>query len=183
MIKNNDDLFLKYNEGDTLNFLFFWGHTEKNKQITKSCFSQWYESKFLVDGIQYQNEEQFMMAEKARLFNDNESLELIIKSKNPNEIKKYGRMVKNFSEKQWKDKRFEIVVNGNYNKFSQNPELKEFIIETGNKILVEASPVDKIWGIGMAENEIGIENPFNWKGLNLLGFALMEVREKLNVLS
>lgn len=179
LITSNEQLQQKYNEAQNLKFIFFWGHQKKNNETTKSCFSQWYESEFVVNGIKYQTAEQFMMAEKARLFNDYETLDLILNSKNPGEVKKFGRLVKNFSDKEWQDKRFEIVVEGNLNKFSQNQELKEFLINTNERIIVEASPLDKIWGIGMAENDEGIENPFNWKGLNLLGYALMVVREKL----
>lgn len=180
MITCNEELFQKYAEGNPFKFIFFWGHQSKNGEITKSCFSQWYDADFSVDGVTYQNAEKFMMAEKARLFNDNETLELILKSKNAGEVKKYGRMVKNFSEELWNSKRFDIVVEGNFHKFSQNQTLKEFLIGTKDRVLVEASPVDKIWGIGLAVDDEGIENPFKWKGLNLLGYALMVVREKLS---
>ena len=77
------------------------------------------------------------------------------------------------------DHRFDIVVKGNLLKFSQNEHLKEFLVNTGNRILVEASPTDRIWGIGMQQGEPGIEAPKKWNGLNLLGFALMEVRDEL----
>lgn len=85
-----------------------------------------------------------------------------------------------FNSEKWAQVAKDIVVKGNLHKFMQNPELREFLLSTGNKILVEASPCDTIWGIGMSERDEGVTNPHNWKGTNLLGFALMEVRDELN---
>ena len=120
-----------------------------------------------------------MMAEKAKLFGDSEARDKILQSKHPKQAKELGRMVLGFQDDVWTEKRSEIVVDGNRAKFLQNEDLKEFLIQTRNRILVEASPVDKIWGIGLAEDDLNIENPLKWKGLNLLGFALMEVRDEL----
>ena len=156
-------------------FIFFWSG-RKLKNVTKNCFSQWYPSKFIVGGKEYQYAEQFMMAKKAELFNDTEILYQIMTSSNPQTIKKLGREVKHFDPAVWNEKKFEIVVQGNLAKFSQNPELHDFILSTGSKILVEASPYDKIWGIGMNENSQDVIFPERWKGQNLLGFALMKVR-------
>ena len=119
------------------------------------------------------------MAQKAWLFKDVEIFGKILNATDPKEIKALGREIKNFDPKIWNQHKFEIVVKGNLGKFAENPELKEFLLSTGNKILVEASPYDKIWGIGMKEGTPGIENHSNWKGENLLGFALMEVRDEL----
>lgn len=161
-------------------FLFFWGHQpNKDNVITKSCFSQWWESSFKIDDITYWTAEHYMMAEKARLFNNEEIRRKIITSKSPGEAKKLGREVTNFNQEIWQNNCFEIVKKGNYEKFNQNKNLKDFIIKTQNRILVEASPVDAIWGIGMAENHRDIMNPNKWRGENLLGFALMEVRDEL----
>lgn len=120
-----------------------------------------------------------MMAEKARLFKDEEILKEILQSKHPKQIKELGRKVRNFDEEVWKKKRYSIILNGNYAKFLQNEGQRQFLIGTKNRVLVEASPYDKIWGIGMAADDENIENPLEWKGLNLLGFALMEVRDEL----
>ena len=120
-----------------------------------------------------------MMAKKAELFNDLEMLEAIIAVKSPAEAKALGRNVKNFDATVWDEKRYEIVVEGNFHKFSQNEELKDFLLNTGSRTLVEASPVDKIWGIGLSADDVKAENPLRWNGLNLLGFALMEVRDQL----
>lgn len=168
------------NTGKRLKFVFFWGHQpNKDGSIGKSCFSQWWESEFTVDGITYKTAEHYMMAEKARLFGDESILQKILDCKSPAAAKKLGRQVKGFQNDVWEKERFEIVKKANYYKFSQKEELKQFLLQTKNRILVEASPVDKIWGIGMAVDNEHIENPKEWKGLNLLGFALMEVRDEL----
>ncbi|MEZ5045040.1 MAG: NADAR family protein [Saprospiraceae bacterium] len=165
-----------------LKYIFFWGHQIKNKdEVGKSCFSQWYESEFKVEEINYKTAEHWMMAEKARLFKDDESLEKILKSNTPGEAKQLGRSVKNFELPEWESKKYEIVKLGNQYKFEQNDFLKSYLLGTKDRILVEASPYDKIWGIGMNESEEGIENPRNWKGENLLGFAIMEVRDELGL--
>lgn len=167
-------------KGHRAKYVFFWGHQKsKDGSVGKSCFSQWYHSPFNVGGHIYKTAEHFMMAEKARLFNDTESEKAILKSGNPGEAKSLGRNVLGFVNDTWDQQRFDIVVRANLEKFQQNEELKEFLLSTGKRVLVEASPVDKIWGIGMAEDNEHVENPFKWKGLNLLGFALMEVRSQL----
>lgn len=174
---------MKYNI-DTIapenKFLFFWGHQpSKDGTITKTCFSQWWLSSFKVNGMTYKTAEHWMMAKKAELFNDNEVLDKIIKANSPAEAKKLGRQVKNYDDAIWLENRFEIVKEGNYHKFSQNPDLKAFLLNTDERVIVEASPVDPIWGIGMAGDHKDVLNPEKWKGLNLLGFALMEVRDEL----
>lgn len=164
-----------------LKYLLFWGHQpSKDGSITKSCFSQWWESAFEADGVKYNTAEHYMMAEKAKLFNDEEIYQKIIECKSPAAAKKLGRQVKNFKQELWEEHRFEIVKQANFLKFSQNAELKAFLIQTKKRVLVEASPVDKIWGIGLAAEHNDAQNPQKWKGLNLLGFALMEIRDKLN---
>lgn len=176
----NEWLIEKFQAKERLKYLFFWGHQpSKDGSVTQSCFSQWWTTKFEVNGHNYSSAEHWMMAEKARLFNDNETLARILQAKSPAEAKKLGRLIKNFDAKNWDDKKFEIVVEGNFQKFSQHSELKEFLLNTKERVLVEASPVDKIWGIGMAATDPKIENPMLWKGENLLGYALMAVRDKL----
>ena len=161
-------------------FLFFWGHQRnKDGSISKTCFSQWWLSSFEVDKVIYKTAEHWMMAQKAELFKDNEVLEKILQAKSPAEAKKLGREVKNYNENLWLAARYDIVKQGNYHKFSQNPELKTFLLNTKDRVLVEASPVDAIWGIGMAGDHKDVLDPEKWQGLNLLGFALMEVRDEL----
>jgi ribA/ribD-fused uncharacterized protein len=132
-----------------------------------------------VAGASYATAEHFMMAEKARLFGDEDTRAQIIRAASPKLAKQLGRQVRNFKEEVWRDVRYQFVVDGNHAKFSQNPELAAFLLGTGNKLLVEASPQDSIWGIGLAADDDRAKNPEQWRGLNLLGFALMEVRQRL----
>lgn len=161
-------------------YLFFWGHTPKREDvIDKSCFSQWYPSPFTVDGITYATAEHWMMAQKSRLFQDEEVFQKIIAAEKPAVAKALSREVKNFDAAVWDESSFSIVVEGNKHKFSQNENLKTFLLHTGDKVIVEASPADAIWGIGLSQDTNEATNPFRWRGTNLLGFALMEVRDLL----
>ncbi len=168
-----------FSQGKRLKYIFFWGNTEREGSLTKACLSQWYDCKFEVNGNSYHTAEQYMMAQKALLFGDTEIYRQIMKSSHPKQYKELGRKISGFKEELWKENRLKIVIEGNIAKFSQNPELKEFLKATGNRVLAEASPYDRIWGIGMAKDDPNIENPLMWKGMNLLGFALMEAREKI----
>ncbi len=181
-IKTKLDLINYINEGNKAKYLFFWGHQpNKDGSIGKSCFSQWYEASFQIDGVNYLTAEHYMMAEKARLFKDNDVLAKVLAASHPGEAKKLGRQVKGFREETWVENRSLIVVKGNLAKFSQNEALKEFLLNTKERILVEASPRDRIWGIGLGQNNPDAANPYKWRGLNLLGFALMEVRNILTI--
>ena len=161
----------------TKEYLLFWGHQiAKDNSITKTCFSQWWLSAFVVEGIEYKTAEHWMMAKKAALFGDTETLEKIIACETPQEVKKLGRLVKNYEDEIWLAHRYAIVKEGNYHKFSQNKNLHEFLLSTADSIIVEASPVDAIWGIGLDANHEDAKNPSKWRGLNLLGFALMNKR-------
>ncbi|SEL84266.1 hypothetical protein SAMN04487910_3440 [Aquimarina amphilecti] len=171
----------QFNKGKSLKYLFFWGHTpNKDGSIGKSCFSQWWNQFFTVEGIVYKTAEHWMMAEKARLFKDIEILNEIIDCNQPMEAKQLGRKVRNFDPKIWDAHKYEIVKQGNYHKFSQYEEQKQFLLNTKKRIIVEASPRDRIWGIGMGQANEKAQNPNLWRGQNLLGFALMEVRDMLS---
>lgn len=159
--------------------IYFWGHTPNPNRITAACLSQWYECRFEVDGVLYHTAEQYMMAGKARVFGDNEVLQAIMEARTPNAYKKLGRLIKGFVPEVWDAQKLDIVVNGNKAKFSQNPELKEFLLSTGEAILVEASPYDRIWGIGLDREQAQQGGIASWRGENLLGCALMEVRDWL----
>jgi len=177
---NLEWLIDNFEKGENLEFVFFWGN-QKSKEggLTQSCFSQWWVSPFTVDDVVYHTAEHWMMAQKALLFEDKEAFEKIISEKSPLKVKSIGKQVQNFNEEIWTSQRVEIVVQGNLHKFSQNKKLKQYLIDTDEKVLVEASPVDKIWGIGLDADNEKARNPKYWKGLNLLGFALMEVRDLL----
>ena len=163
-----------YNEGKNMNYTFFW-----KVGSSFGYLSQWWKYEFTIDNVTYICCEQYMMAEKARLFNDEHVLKEIMKTNNPNEMKSLGRKIKNFDPEIWNKNCFEIVKRGNYAKFSQNEKLKSLLINHTNDILVEASPLDKIWGIGLDCNDKNAKNPNLWNGTNLLGFALMEVKDDL----
>ena len=178
MVFDLESLQKEYQLGKTYKYVFFWRHIPNKEGIVDaSCFSQWWPCEFQVDGIRYNCAEQYMMAEKARLFEDKEVAKKIIDANHPKQMKELGRLVKDFKQEVWEDYCYEIVKRGNIEKFSQNPELLAYLLNTKNRILVEASPLDKIWGIGMDKSNEAITNPMKWEGKNLLGFALTEVRE------
>lgn len=179
---NNEWLIQQYAEGNAQKLLLFWGHQpSKDGSITKTCFSQWWISPFEVEGHVYKTAEHWMMAGKARLFNDTATLSKILTAKSAPEAKQLGREVQGFEVALWEKEKFNLVLQGNLHKFSLNPSLKEFLQKTGNLVIVEASPMDAIWGIGLAADHPDAENPSKWKGENLLGYALMEVRDLLNM--
>lgn len=178
-IRSNEQLIDKLSQDEKVKYVFFWGHQEKKGQTTKCCFSQWYDSPFIEGETKFLTAEHYMMHAKALLFDDLVAATKVLSAKTPGEAKAIGREIQNFNEEQWLKNRFEIVVNANLAKFSYNLELRKFLISTGDRVLVEASPVDKIWGIGLAKDDPLAENPRDWQGLNLLGYALMKVRNRL----
>lgn len=170
----------EFTQGKTKEMCHFWGHhPSKSGKITKSCLSQWWKQNFTAMTDTYLYAEQYMMASKAQLFGDDEILKQILTCENSKQIKDFGRKVRSFDEAVWNKFKYTIVLLGNWHKFSQNNKLKDFLLSTGDKVLVEASPYDTIWGIGLAENSTEAQDPMLWRGQNLLGFALMEVRDEL----
>ncbi|MFE7628269.1 NADAR family protein [Streptomyces sp. NPDC057509] len=166
--------------GEKVKYLLFWGHRPRpDGRIGASCLSQWWPSPFTVDGVGYASAEHWMMAGKARLFGDEEAAGRAVAAKSPAEAKKVGRLVRGFDEAVWERERYGLVVAGSVHKFGQNQELGAFLRGTGDRVLVEASPLDRIWGIGLAADDQRAQDPATWRGLNLLGFALMEARERL----
>ena len=163
------------NEGARLKFLFFWGHRTPGR----GYLSQWWPSPFTVDGTTYATAEHYMMAGKARLFGDEETAAAIIAAPHPRRAKDLGRSVRNFDEPTWRDNRVAIVTRANEAKFGQNKDLRDYLLGTGDRILVEASPLDRVWGIGLAADDPRAEQVTSWRGQNLLGFALMTTRTTL----
>lgn len=159
--------------------IYFWGHTPNPKKVTAACLSQWYDCCFEVDGVQYHTTEQYMMASKALLFEDEEVYQEIMAADNPYDYKKLGRKIHGFEQEPWDARKYDIVVEGNKAKFGQNSEIRNFLLSTGDAILVEASPYDKIWGIGLDRETAMKGTVEQWQGENLLGCALMEVRDYL----
>ena len=167
----------KHDQGETINYIFFWGHTNKTRgDIGKFIFSQWYPASFTVDEVEYKTAEHWMMARKALLFSDNEIFQRIVSADKPGEVKELGRKIKGFEESIWNDCKFDIVTAGNIHKFNQHKRLLDYLLATGEHVIVEASPTDRIWGIGRSQDTAAIDNPHSWNGDNLLGFALMEAR-------
>lgn len=162
-------------EGARLKFLFFWGHQTPGR----GYLSQWWPSPFTLEGTTYATAEHFMMAEKARLFGDEETASAVIAATHPRRAKDLGRRVRDFDEQRWRDNRVAIVTRGSEAKFGQNKDLRDYLLGTGDRILVEASPLDRIWGIGLAADDPRAEQVSSWRGENLLGFALMTARDSL----
>ena len=166
--------------GDRVKYVHFWGHTpRRDGTLGTSCLSQWWLAPFTVDGVEYGTAEHWMMASKARLFGDAEAERAVLASRTPAEAKKAGRLVRGFDEATWERERFGIVVEGSVQKFASTDALSSFLLGTGERVLVEASPLDRIWGIGLAADDERAQDPEKWRGPNLLGFALMEARERL----
>ncbi|MEW1720823.1 NADAR family protein [Streptomyces sp. NPDC093109] len=173
-------LIARAERGERLRYLHFWGHTPRRDGVLgASCLSQWWPAPFTVDGAAYATAEHWMMASKARLFGDAEAERAALTAANPALAKRAGRLVRGFDETVWERERYAIVVAGAVHKFGQDAALRGFLLATGGRILVEASPMDRVWGIGLASDDERAEDPARWRGLNLLGFALMEARERL----
>lgn len=177
---SRQQLIEQIESGQEFDYLLFYGHKPSaDGTVTASCLSQWFPAEFEIDGVKYVTAEHFMMAEKARLFNDSEMLKNILECKTPKEAKAFGRKVQNFAPEIWQKRCSEIVVKANLAKFSANRAFADWLVATAPKVLVEASMWDKIWGIGMVASAPDARDPRCWKGTNLLGFALMEVRDQL----
>lgn len=176
-IRNLDNVYDQPVKGhyETEDYVFFWS----------GPFSNWHPSKFSMKNsklqvIKFNRAEQAMMYFKAELFGDEDSMGKIMRTNDPSLQKKIGRAVANYDEEVWKEKRYNIVFQLLVEKFKQNSDLKSILLNTGDKCIVECSPYDKIWGIGMGVDQYPeILDKSNWKGENLLGEILMNVRSWL----
>ncbi len=175
-----DTLTKAVQSGARVKYLHFWGHRPRpDGRIGASCLSQWWPSPFTVDGVEYATAEHWMMASKARLFGDAEAERKAVAASSPAQAKKIGRLVRGFDDAVWQRERFAIVAEGSVHKFAAHADLLAFLLGTGNLVLVEASPLDRVWGIGLAADDERAMDPARWRGPNLLGFALMAARERL----
>ncbi|WP_051718189.1 NADAR family protein [Streptomyces megasporus] len=168
--------------GERIGYVCFWGHTRpprRGASVGPWCLSQWWPAPFTVDGTVYATAEHWMMAAKARLFGDAEAEERVLAAAEPGAAKAVGRTVRGFDEETWARHRFDIVVEGGVHKFGQHADLRAYLSATGERVLVEASPLDRVWGIGLTADDERAADPARWRGLNLLGFALMEARARL----
>ncbi len=154
--------------------VFFWHEYDEN-----GCFSNWYSSPFVIDDFCYLHMEQYLMAQKAKLFHDAKAYTAILRATTPDECKKLGRQVMPFDDAKWAAARYDILKTGLMAKFEQNASLKEALLATGNAPLAEASPYDGIFGIKLTAKEAMQLPPSQWPGSNLLGKALTEVRQAL----
>lgn len=166
-------------EGRLPGFVAFWSERALAPYPGPWVLSQWWESPFSLDGVTYRTAEAYMMAEKARLFGDEDSLALILAAEDPGETKRLGREVTPFDPETWNARRYDVVVRGNVAKFTAHDDLRAYLLSTAPRVLVEASPVDRVWGIGWSAADAEAQRPGAWRGANLLGFALMDVRERL----
>lgn len=155
---------------ETEEMYLFWEHQ----------FGQWTKRDMVdFDGSKYNCCEQYMMAQKAKLFNDQSTFDKIMNTESPSRQKDLGRTVANFDEIIWNANKFAIVWMANFLKFSQHHDLRERLLKTGEKTLAEASPVDLVWGIGFSAKDEEALDPSQWRGKNLLGEVLMSVRDAL----
>lgn len=165
---------------DRVKYLLFWGHRpEPDGRIGKGCLSQWWPAPFVVDGVEFATAEHYMMWRKAELFGDRGSAARILDARHPKQAKELGRGIPGFDQGEWERHRYDIVVAGSVAKFGQRTELRDYLLATGTRVLVEASPLDRVWGIGLAADDPRAQDPTAWRGLNLLGFALTEARAVL----
>jgi len=141
--------------------------------------SQWDSSPFTIDGIVYGCAEQYMMSEKALLFGDRETRLLIMMTSDPREQKRLGRKVKGFKDEVWRSAARDIVFNGNMAKYTQNVYHRSYLLNTRPRMIVEASPHDRLWGVGLHPTDIRVKDPSQWMGLNWLGETLEKVRDAL----
>ncbi|WP_018544821.1 NADAR family protein [Streptomyces sp. LaPpAH-108] len=179
-IEGLDTLISEVRAGARVKYLHFWGHRPRpDGSAGAGCLSQWWPAPFTVDGVEYATAEHWMMAAKARLFGDAEAERLVLASAHPAQAKEAGRLVRGFDEAIWARERAGIVVEGSVHKFAAHDELRAFLLGTGERVLVEASPVDRVWGIGLAADDERAGDPERWRGPNLLGFALMAARARL----
>jgi ribA/ribD-fused uncharacterized protein len=171
----------KFDNGESLEYIFFSGHSaaasKTSKLVGEFILSQWFPSTFTVNHVVYKTAGHWMMARKAFLFRDMESYNKILNADRIEEAQTFGRNIKGFDELKWMEWRYEIVREGNFHKFNQGKKLRAYLLNTGNAIIAEANPADEIWGIGLKSDSRLAKNPYTWNGQNLLGFALMEVRD------
>ena len=169
-----EELIRRRNRGERVRYVFFWGHQPRRDGA--ECLSQWAPSPFVLDDVRFATAEHYMMWRKAMLFGDERTAARVLEAGHPKQAKDLGRQVRGFDERVWAGARYGIVVDGSVAKFRQNPAMGTYLTGTHDRVLVEASPLDRVWGIGLAADDPRAQDPARWRGLNLLGFALMEAR-------
>ena len=164
--------------------LAFW--SPRGEGIGPHVLSQWYRSPFMLDGTEFDTAEHWMMYSKARLFGDDRIAEEILSlphQNRPNTVQKLGRQVRGFDQRVWDAHKYSIVLRGNLAKFHSWPALGDWLSDRGETEIVEASPYDCVWGVGVSESDPRLLKPWEWPGENLLGQVLDEVRMVLQTSS
>lgn len=179
-IENLQILRERWSQGERPPLFHFWGHTPKpGEAVGAHLLSQWWPCAIEWEGVTLPSAEHGMMLGKARLFGDEEVAAQILAAPTPAAAKRLGRQVRGFDGPRWEAARERIVTEVNVAKFGQDAGLRAYLLGTGDSVLIEASPTDTIWGIGLAASDPRAHDPTRWRGLNLLGFALMRARETL----
>ncbi|GAA5174992.1 NADAR family protein [Pseudonocardia eucalypti] len=179
-MRGRTELITAVEHGAAFTYLPFYGHApEPDGSVGPGCLSQWWPARFSVDGNSFATAEHYMMWRKATHFGDHAAAVRILGAETPKEAKAFGRRASGFDQQEWEARRYEIVVDAGRHKFGQHDDLCAFLLSTGDRVLVEASPRDRIWGVGLGRNNPDVHDPRRWRGLNLLGFALGEVRTVL----
>jgi len=172
-----DELRTAIASGEQPGYVWFWHSTPRaDGLLGPSCLSQWWIAPFDQLGLTFSTAEHYMMWRKATIFGDAAAADQVLATADPAQAKSIGRRVSGFDELVWLSHRWQVVVAGTFAKFSANDELRQFLLRTGDAVIAEASPVDTVWGIGLSQSDADVADPGRWRGLNLLGFALMEVR-------
>lgn len=175
-----EELVAAYEAGERPRYVHFWGHRPNGSGVGPHVLSQWWPGAFAdADGRGFASAEHYMMWRKAVLFGDDRTAARILGAASPGAAKALGREVSGFEDEVWLEHRWRIVVEGSRLKFGSDPALRYYLLATRGRVLVEASPRDRIWGIGLGKSSPYAEEPARWNGLNLLGFALMEARNQL----
>lgn len=170
----------RWSRGERPPLLHFWGHHARPGEASgPHLLSQWWPCQFVWEGVTLASAEHGMMLGKARLFGDEEIAEKILQAPTPDQAKRLGRKVRGFDEARWEAAREALVTSVNIAKFGQHEGRRGYLLSTGDAVLVEASPTDTIWGVGLAASDPRARSPLEWRGLNLLGFALMRARAAL----
>jgi len=176
LISHDLDMEMKITKVLSSSVICFYNPDEQNGYL-----SNWYLSDFLSNGINFTSMEQYMMCSKAILFEDKTIAKLIMQTSDVFKIKVLGREIQGFKDAVWNSNKYSIVLNGVYHKFSYNAKLCKQLLSTGDSVLAECAVKDTIWGIGLSMHDTKRFNQDAWRGTNLLGKALMEVRDKLKM--
>lgn len=177
---NRASLITAIRRGWRPEYIHFWRHApHQDGVVAEECLAQGYPASFSLDGQTYATAEHYLMAQRALLFEDLDLHDRITRAASPGLARHLGNEVSIFDEERWEIFRREIAVLGNWAKFGQHQILHDYLIRTGDSVLVEANPVDPIFGIGLRAEDPRALDPEQWQGINLQGFALMEVRRLL----